>query len=281
MSNGVNLKSYLKLLRTSDARGYFLLAIFGFLLAKGFLSSPGEIFIFWLIVFLFLGFGFSINDCFDQKEDSFDPTKKNPIVLKKISFKRALFFSISLIILGLILTSFFGLKIFFLSLLAVSIPLFYSAPPLRLKSRPIFDLISHGLFYPLIFISPFLVFKTEIKPIYFLISLSLFYFSIISELRNQWEEFEADKKAGLKNTFNVLGFKGSEKLLRFLVIFSPLTFIPIFLFTPQPYLLFFSIITFLFFSLFLLVENLKFVKSYRIIDVYSISSLGLILIALW
>lgn len=278
MSLNINLKPYFQLLRIKDARGCFLIAFLGFLLAHGFLFPPKDIVLFFGIVFFLIGFGFSINDCFDLKEDKLDETKNNPIVSGKITFRKALFFSLFLAETGLILSALFGLKVFLFCLLAFLISFSYSAPPLRLKSRVFFDLLSHGLFYPLIFAIPLLIFKLKITVFHYLIFLSLFYFSVILDLRNQWEEFESDKKAGLKNTFNVLGYENSEKLLKYLTIFYPLIIFPIFRLLPWQYLFLFLLFTSVFLLLFLFAENHKLVRNYKILDIYI--SLALILILL-
>jgi len=276
---GLNLKPYLRLLRIGDARGYFLMAVLGFIISKGFLFPLEEIIIFWAIVFLLLGFGFSINDCFDLKEDKLDKTKKNPIVLKKISLKKALAFSISLAILGLVLSSLFGLKVFLLCLLGILIVFFYSSSSLRMKSRLLLDLISHGLFAgPLIFLLPLLVFNTKLTLFHYLIAFSLFCFAIILELRNQCEEYETDKQAGLETTACILGYQRSEKLLKFLAIFYPLTLFLIFRLISQLHLFLFSIFTLIFFLFFLFGKNFKFVRNYKILDAYTIFSFSLLLL---
>lgn len=274
----INLTPYFQLLRIRDAAGYFMIVTFGFFLAKGFLAPIENIIIFFGLVFSLLGFGFSINDCFDQKEDKFDQTKKNPIVLKKITLPRALFFSFSLAILGLILSSLLGLKVFLFCFLALLSPLFYSAPPLRLKSRVFLDIITHGLFAPFLFGLSLFVFKTEINLFHYLIAVSLFYFSVILDLRNQWEEYEADKKASLKNTFNVLGYKVSERLLIFFAALYPLTLLPIFYLIFHKFLVLFLISTLIFLVLFLFTKEHKLVKNYKILDAYAILSYSLILL---
>lgn len=267
-----NLKSYFKFLRIRDATGYFLIIALGFILAKGFLFPAKDIFLFWVIAFLLLGFGFSINNCFDQKEDQLDITKKNPIVLKEISFQRGFIFSILIAIIGLYLSSLFGLKIFLFCLISTLIVFFYSSPPLRMKSRPILDLISHGLFGgPIIFFFPLLVFEIKLASFHWFISFSLFYFSIILELRNFLEEYETDKKAGVKNTIYFLGYEKSEKLLKYLTIFYPLTIFPVF-FSYQPLLFLFLIFTLIFLFLFLFFKNYSLVKNYRVLDIYAFFS---------
>jgi len=274
-----NFKSYTKLLRISDARGYFLLALFGFLLAKGFLFPFKDITFFWAIVFLVAGFGFSINDCFDQREDKLDKTKKNPIVLKEIGFRRALTFSLLLAFFGLFLSSLYGLAVFLLCLASIVLTLFYSSPPLRWKSKPPFDLISHGFFGgPLIFFLPLLFFKTQLNPFYYLIAFSAFYFSVFLELRNEDEDYQTDKIAGLKTTAHILGKQITEKLLRFSAIFYPFfLFLIFYLFLPVFLSLFFAL-TLIFLTLFLFFEKHKLVKNYKLFDGYNILAYVIILI---
>jgi 4-hydroxybenzoate polyprenyltransferase len=279
----VNFKSYLHLLRLRDAWGYFLLALFGFLLAQGFLFSLKDIVIFWAIIFLGAGFGFSINDCFDQREDHLDKTKKNPIVLKEIGFSRALTFSLILAFFGLFFSSLYGRAVFLLCLASILLTLFYSSPPLRLKSKPPFDLISHGFFGGvLIFFFPLLFFKTQLNSFYYLIALSAFCFSVLLEMRNEYEDYESDKIAGLKTTAHILGYQRTEKLLKFLASFYPLFLLPIFylIFPIKPILAFlFLIFTFIFFALSLTFKKHLLVRNYKLLDGYNILSYCLILIA--
>ncbi len=262
-----NLEFYFKLLRIKDWRGYFLITTLGFVISKGFLFPIRDIIIFYTLSFFLLAFGFSINDCFDTKEDRLDKDKKNPIALKKISLRNGLIFSILLAVLGLALSTVFGMKVFLFCLMSILIGFFYSSPPLRMKSRPWFDLISHGLFAgALLFLIPVLIFSKELTKFHFLIALSIFYFSVILELRNHIEDYEIDKEAGLNTTVVFLGREKSEKLLRFLAVFYPLTLFPIFFFYQQFFLLF-SILTVIF--LFLFQKNDHKIKDYKIIDVYA------------
>lgn len=262
-----NLEFYFKLLRIKDWRGYFLIATLGFVISKGFLFALKEIIIFYAIILLLLSFAFSINDCFDTEEDRLDKDKKNPIVLKNISFRNGLFFSILLAVLGLALSAVFGMKVFLFCLLLALLLFFYSSPPLRMKSRPWIDLFSHGLFGgAFLFFIPILIFTKEITLFYYLIAFSVFYFSVTLELRNHIEDYETDKAAGLNTTVVFLGREKSEKLLKYLVAFYPLTLFPVFFFYQQFFLLF-SILTVIF--LFLFQKKHHQMKDYRVVDVYA------------
>lgn len=275
---GINLKPYLKLLRVKDWRAYFLIAFFGFLISKGFLFPLRDIILFYAIVLLFLAFGFSVNDCFDTKEDKYRQDRVNPVVAKEISFKGSLVLSVLPGVFGLTLSNIFGLKIFLFSLVGALLGFFYSAPPLRMKSKPWLDLISHGLFAgAFLIILPFLIFQSKLTTFHYLITFSVFYLSIILELRNHLEDYEVDKRAGLRTTVCVFGYQNSEKLLKYLVIFYPFGLFLTFLAIPWQYLVLFLISTFLFLLFFN--RHYKSIKNYQLMDFYTIFSFGLLTIA--
>lgn len=276
-----SLKTYFRFLRVKDWRAYFLIALFGFLLSKGFLFPLKEIIIFWAIVLLFLACGFSINDVFDTREDQYNVGKKNLLVSKKISFSKGLAVSVSLGILGLALSAFFGLKIFLFCLVTFLLGFFYSTPPIRFKERPFLDLISHGLFAgALIFFFPLLVFNEKLGFFHYLIGFSIFYLSVMAELRNHLEDYKTDKKAALKTAVSILKYKISKGLLNCLAIFFPLILFPVFLSISLEYFFLFLSFTLIFLFFFLFRKNYKSLKNYKIIDIYTIFSFGLLLVAM-
>ena len=253
-----DLKSYFRLLRVTDWCGFFLIALFGFVLSDWFLYPVIDSIIFFLILFLFLGFGFSVNDCFDVKEDKLSK-KKNPIARGKISFENALIFSVILAFFGLILSTHFGSKSFFLYFALILLSFFYSSPPLRFKSKFLLDILSHGLFFgTLLFFLPLIIFNSELALFHYLIGLSIFWFSAIIELKNHLRDYEGDKKAGLKTTVCVLGKERAELLLKFLEIFYPLTIFPIFLFSENLILI----------MLFAIISGMSLIKKNNTISKY-------------
>ncbi|MDI6602554.1 MAG: UbiA family prenyltransferase [Patescibacteria group bacterium] len=255
----INLKSFLKYYRIKDWRAYFGLGVFGFVIAKGFLFPILDIVLFLIIGVLLLAFGFSVNNFFDVKEDREKGETINLLVQNKKNF----LFSISPAILGLSLSAFFGLKVFLFVLLASLIGFFYSAPPLRMKSKPFLDLISHGLFAgALIFIFPLLIFSPKLTLFHYLIAFSTFYLSAMLEMRNHLEDYQSDLRAGLQTTVCFLGYKNSANFLRYLAFFYPLVLFPPFFLLSQKFLSLFLILTIFFLPLFL------FKKSYPIIDTY-------------
>lgn len=263
-----NLKTIFKLLRVKDWRAYFSLLVFGFIMAEGFLFPLSDIILFFSIGLLFLAFGFSINDFFDVKEDK---EKNNNEINFPVQNKKNFLLSIFLGLLGLSLSALFGLKVFLFTLTTELIGFFYSAPPLRMKSRPFLDLISHGLFAgALIFIFPLLIFTPQLTLLHYLIAFSIFYLSVMLEMRNHLEDYQSDYRAGLRTTVCFLGYKNSENLLKYLIFFYPLALFPPFFLISQEFSFWFLILTIFFLPLFLLKRN------YRIIDTYTVCSYVLI-----
>jgi 4-hydroxybenzoate polyprenyltransferase len=255
----INLRSFLKYYRAKDWRAYFGLSILGFVVAGGYLAPPLEILLFSVIVVLLLAFGFSINNFFDIKEDREKGETKNFLIQNRKNFV----LSVVPGFLALFLSVYFGKEVFLFVLVASLIGFFYSAPPLRMKSRPFLDLISHGLFAgALIFLFPFLVFNSNLTLFHYLIAFSVFYLSIMLETRNHLEDYESDSRAGLRTTACLIGYKNTESLLKYLAFFYPLVIFPAFLGLSQNFRFLFLILSCFFLLLFL------FRKNFEIIDTY-------------
>jgi 4-hydroxybenzoate polyprenyltransferase len=246
-----------------DWRAYFSLGVFGFVVAQGFLFPLLDITFFFIIGVLLLAFGFSVNNFFDVEEDREKGEAINLLVQNKKNF----LFSISPGILALFLSLYFGLNVFLFVLVAGLIGFFYSAPPLRMKSRPFLDLISHGFFAgALIFFFPLLIFSQKLTLFHYFIAFSVFYLSVMLETRNHLEDYQSDLRAGLRTTACFLGYKKSANFLKYLAFFYPLALSPVFFLISQKFLLLFLILTCLFLPLFLLK------KKYQIIDTYYAAS---------
>jgi 4-hydroxybenzoate polyprenyltransferase len=265
------MKGYLSLLRINCGKGYYLMGLLGFLMAGGYLQPTINIILFFFILFLYLGFSFSINECFDVKEDKMNPSKNNPIAKGKIIFKNALVFSFLLFITGLVLSSYFGLNgaIFYSAISLISFC--YSVTPIRLKSRFILDIASHILFFGImIYFMPFFLFGTDIKIIDLLIGLSVMHLSAIFELGNHLRDQEWDKKAKVKTTVTELGISKSRMITQILVFTYPVYSVASYLYLKNPLIL--LIIPIFYFSLYL-----KNQYHFQIIDYYATLSYILIL----
>jgi 4-hydroxybenzoate polyprenyltransferase len=203
---------------------YFGVGIYGLILAEGLLQPAIAILFLLTTLAFYLAFSFSINECFDVAEDKLNPKKKNPIARGKISFKKAYIYSILLALSGMIISSYFGSTTLIYVTAMAAIAYFYSATPLRLKSRFLLDIFSHGLFFgAMIFLLPFVAFGSPIGHINLIIAATIFHLSLIWEIRNHLSDYESDKKADLKTTVCVLGKGKSEKLFWWLVALYPVS----------------------------------------------------------
>jgi 4-hydroxybenzoate polyprenyltransferase len=221
-----NLKNYGSLMRIKDWIPSFLMALLGFEFSKGYFQSTMGSILFLTLVALYLGFSFSINLCSDVKEDRLNPLKKNPIASGKVSSKNAQLFSALLGFSGVIISSYFGsMALIFFTTMAI-MALYYSAPPIRLKSRLYLDLFSHGLFFgSMLFLLPFFLFGSQITALDWVITISVFYASVMLEFANHMQDYKWDKKAGIKTTVTDIGVATSKKIAKGMAITFPLFFL--------------------------------------------------------
>ncbi len=91
---------------------------------------------------------------------------------------------------------------------------FYSWRRVRLKSRPIADLLSHGLMLAgLQFLSAYLTFEPVpfsrwIYPFMFVVGISLY-----GELFNELRDLKGDQEAGITHTANLIGYRAAYILM--------------------------------------------------------------------
>jgi len=250
----LKVKNYIALLRFKEWPISVLITLLGFILSGGYLQSPTSIALFLALLFFYLGFGFSINWCTDIKEDLISPIKKNLVATGEIKLKNAILFSLILAAAGIAASAYFGTIALLFYLLMTLMAHYYSSPPIRLKSKVIFDLISHGLFLgSMLYLLPFFLFGSEIKTIDWLIALSITHFSMIVELGNHLKDYKWDKKAGIKTTVVYISLKNALLLEKALVWSLPITLLlaSFYLNTPLMLLLVFA-------YYFLLIKNVKY-----------------------
>lgn len=163
-----------------------------------------------------------INWVYDRKLDKF-AGKKIDFFSKYISPKEMFLVSITISILCLILLIFVNLSIFVLGVLMFIIFFIYSAPPLRIKSKPPLDLLANLLvFGTLPFLIGWMIAKNAINitTIYYAIIAGLVitsYYLILSSF-----DIEKDKKFGINTTCTKLGKQKSVNvgiILFFITLF--------------------------------------------------------------
>ncbi|MGB9598498.1 MAG: UbiA family prenyltransferase, partial [Minisyncoccales bacterium] len=121
------------------------------------------------------------------------------------------------------------------------------------------------------FILPFFFFRQPIDHKALWLSFLIFYIFVLLEIRNHLEDYEFDKKAGLKTTVCFLGKERSKGLVFFLIILFPLFLFPLF-FEKKNFFIFYLLSSLVFLFFFWKKEN------YRIFDFFVLFNFFLLLL---
>jgi len=161
-----------------------------------------------LTVFSAQIFLFASNDYFDRHVDALDPKKKtrNPVSNGTVTVPgvRAL-----LIVTGIIpfaVAIYLGIMAFAFVAVSMFVFFFYTAPPLRLKNKPILDVMSHGIFvntFPYFFC---LVVLSDFSDGSVFLLAALMMRSAMAQLLQEIRDYNIDRQVE-KNTVVVLGQK--------------------------------------------------------------------------
>jgi len=164
----------------------------------------------FLIMLFYSFYSFSLNNYFDRNVDRNNPLKIkfNPIASGELSEQSSLFLNAFLVSSVLLMTFFWfsnTVLIMILAILAVSL---YSY---KMKQKPIWDIVFHGLSFLTYFIFPAILFnlKPDLLIIGSLITLST---SNMIEIGNQLEDFESDIKSNIITTAGKFGKKISKQI---------------------------------------------------------------------
>ena len=216
--------AYFANVRMADWGGYILISILGYMLgfeSNSFYSANHLLALpYFTAIACYLGFSFSINNCFDCKGDRLGvKATRNPVALEKISVRSGFIFSLLLAVTGFTITALLlgpTPAVIYLALLVLSGA--YSAPKPRFKSIPVLDVLSHGLFFgALIVIFGLSVTGGSSTQTPFICS-GIFLASIIVELNNQIEDTAADAEAGVKTTTVTIGLPWARRLFSALLL---------------------------------------------------------------
>ena len=162
-----------------------------------------------------------INDVEDAEDDSMDPkkAKRNPVSAGIITKEQAYLVTFIEAIIALALYAFVGTSALGAGIAVIATGFFYSWKPIRLKSVAWIDFISHQYFLAsgLVLASYFAF--SHFTPEVILPLVGSGFVSAAGDLYNELRDFVVDKKAGLKNTAQLLGER-STSILR--IIFTVL-----------------------------------------------------------
>src|SRR5258708_24481509 len=165
---------------------------------------------------LTVAFAFMINDVEDAPDDALDPAKvmRNPVSAADLSVRTGRLASIGVGLAAAGVYAFLGGWPLITGLSCLVIAYFYSWRRVRLKSRPIADLLSHGLMLAgLQFLSAYLTFEPVpfsrwIYPFMFVVGISLY-----GELFNELRDLKGDQEAGITHTANLIGYRAAYILM--------------------------------------------------------------------
>lgn len=207
-----------------------------FLISPQNLFSSRTVIVFLANLFL-TAFGYAFNDVEDAADDYniLEKRKRNPIANGDLTRTQGYLISFFLLLTGLLLTLIISPLVFFLGLVLAFVGFFYSWRPVRFKSMPFVDLISHviglGVLQFLITYLTFRFFDLFVIPFLMIIIP----FSLMVEIFFELRDFNVDKKTNIKNTVQRLGTFDMKKLLITLGVITTTGFTIIFFTIPSEY----------------------------------------------
>jgi len=206
------------LARLTRIRAY-LLTLFS-IIALIFLISPQNLFssrtviIFFANLFL-TAFVYAFNDVEDAADDYYilEKRKRNPIANGDLTKTQGYLISFLLLLIGLFLLLIISPLVFFFGLALALVGFFYSWKPVRFKSMPFIDLVSHVICLGVLqFFITYLAFRSfDLFLIPFL--MIIVPFSLMVEIFFELRDFNVDKKTNIRNTIQRFGRSNIKKLL--------------------------------------------------------------------
>ena len=161
-----------------------------------------------------LTFAFTFNDIEDAADDKKGLIKKrrNPISQGKISKNKGYLIAFTFLLVSLV-TYFLIERTLFTIFSIIGILWFlYSWRAIRLKSKPISDVLVHGIGFGIIPLSGYLIARQPDMIIFLFVTISSI-ISVIGELLNELRDFGIDKKSKFKTTAIILGRNLTRKLI--------------------------------------------------------------------
>jgi chlorophyll synthase len=188
-----------------------------------------NLFIFAITTFCIVSFIFAVNNYYDVTSDRNNPRRKNinAIASGKISKSNAKIFLGGFIIVPLVICSLFTSRnSLILCIWSLFLGWAYSAPPLRLKSRPGVDVIVHffGFFLLVLFGS---VIANSPSFLTWMVALSAGIFSCVFQICNHIMDYEFDKASNTTTFVVWAGPDTAKSALNILVIAHVILLLPL------------------------------------------------------
>jgi 4-hydroxybenzoate polyprenyltransferase len=185
-----------------------------------FLISPQNLFSYKIIIVFLINVFltasvYAINDVEDAEDDYHDlkKRKRNPISNGDLTKKQGRLIAFLLLFIGLSLLLTISYLVFLVGSALISVGIIYSWKPIRLKSKPIIDLISHAIACGgLQFSIAYLAFRS-FDPLFISFLMVVIPISFASDISQQFRDFEVDRKTKINNTLQKFGESGPKKLM--------------------------------------------------------------------
>jgi len=212
------LKALLKLTRWREHVPFTIpLTVVGGLLAisQHNLTLDARLVLVTIANILAMCFAFMVNDVIDAPDDALTPRKKarNPVSNGTLTPTEANVATYGTLLVAFVLYLLAGGWALLIGGLTLALCYFYSVPPLRLKARPVTDVVSHALMLSgLLIMAGYFAYDTAPGSAWAVIAAAIA-FSAGGQFYNQLDDYEGDKAAGLRNTVVLLGKSGTLLLM--------------------------------------------------------------------
>lgn len=207
-----------------------------FLISPQNLFSSRTVIVFLANLFL-TAFVYAFNDVEDAADDYniLEKRKRNPIANGDLTRTQGYLISFLLLLIGLFLLLIISPLVFFFGLVLALVGFFYSWKPVRFKSMPFIDLISHVICLGVLqFFITYLTFRSfDLFVIPFL--MIVIPFSLMVEIFFELRDSNVDKKTNIRNTIQRLERFNMKKLLITLGVITITGFTIIFFTIPSEY----------------------------------------------
>jgi len=154
-----------------------------------------------------MAYAFMVNDIEDAEDDARDPgrAQANPIANLELSVRVAWVAALGFAVLSATAYALVGTTPFIIGIITLILAHLYSWKPVRLKSQPLVDIISHALMLStLLYLAAFFIYADDLSRLWMVVILT-FTASANGQLYNQVRDYEMDRAAGLNNTASILG----------------------------------------------------------------------------
>ena len=174
----------------------------------------GRLFIVLFANLAAMAYAFMVNDIEDAEDDARDPERAatNPVANLELSVRTAWLAAFGFALASAAAYAVLGTIPFIIGIITLVLAHLYSWKPVRLKARPVVDIVSHALMLStLLYMAAFYIYADDINRLWMVVIMT-FTASANGQLYNQVRDFEVDSAAGLDNTASILGLQLTDYL---------------------------------------------------------------------